>query len=105
MDQNQISERILAEPMQLSDSQSAAVLSNSDHIRIIAGAGAGKTETLTRKIVHLLLCERVDPSSIVAFTFTEKAAQSMKSRVYDQWHYLKRISHLHVIRYELLLVV
>jgi len=88
MDQNQISERILAEPMQLSDSQSAAVLSNKDHLRIIAGAGAGKTETLTRKIVHLLLCEQVDPSSIVAFTFTEKAAQSMKSRVYD------RIRHL-----------
>lgn len=88
MDQNQISERILAEPMQLSDSQRAAVLSNKDHLRIIAGAGAGKTETLTRKIVHLLLCEQVDPSSIVAFTFTEKAAQSMKSRVYD------RIRHL-----------
>ena len=81
-------DRILNEPKKLSDSQKAAVLSNKDHIRIIAGAGAGKTETLTRKIVYLLLIERVDPSSIVAFTFTEKAAQSMKSRVYDR---LKRL--------------
>lgn len=81
-------DRILNEPKILSDSQKAAVLSNRDHIRIIAGAGAGKTETLTRKIVYLLLIERVDPSSIVAFTFTEKAAQSMKSRVYDRLKHL-----------------
>lgn len=54
------------------------------HIRIIAGAGAGKTETLTRKIVYLLLVKGVDPSAIVAFTFTEMAAQSMKSRVYER---------------------
>jgi DNA helicase-2/ATP-dependent DNA helicase PcrA len=86
--QKQILEQILCEPKKLSDSQIAAVLSKNNHIRIIAGAGAGKTETLTRKIVYLLLYENADPSSIVAFTFTEKAAQSMKSRVYD------RVKHL-----------
>ena len=84
MNKNQILHKILNEPTELSESQKKAVLSNKDHIRIIAGAGAGKTETLTRKIVYLLLYEGVDPSSIVAFTFTEKAAQSMKSRVYDR---------------------
>ncbi|WP_135611143.1 ATP-dependent DNA helicase [Methanococcoides sp. AM1] len=81
-------DKILNEPKKLSDSQKDAVLSKKSHLRIIAGAGAGKTETLTRKIVYLLLHEKVDPSSIVAFTFTEKAAQSMKSRVYD------RIKHM-----------
>ncbi len=84
MEKIEIIERILNEPKKLSDNQRAAVLSNKNHIRIIAGAGAGKTETLTRKIVYLLLIEHADPSSIVAFTFTEKAAQSMKSRVYDR---------------------
>lgn len=88
VDKNQILDKILTEPPELSDSQRAAVLSNNDHIRIIAGAGAGKTETLTRKIVHLLLYEQVAPSSIVAFTFTEKAAQSMKTRVYDRIHHM-----------------
>jgi len=77
-------QKILNEPKPLSPSQRDAVLSTKNHVRIIAGAGAGKTETLTRKIVYLLLCENVAPSSIVAFTFTEKAAQSMKSRVYDR---------------------
>jgi DNA helicase-2/ATP-dependent DNA helicase PcrA len=78
MTKSDIIEKILTRPTSLSDSQKTAVLSNSKHIRIVAGAGAGKTETLTRKIVYLLLSEKVEPSQIVAFTFTEKAAQSMK---------------------------
>ncbi len=68
----------------LSPDQKKAVLSDSEHIRILAGAGAGKTETLTRRILYLLLYKDVDPSKIVAFTFTEKAAQSMKSRIYQR---------------------
>lgn len=78
--QKQLLERILNEPKKLSDSQKSAVLTNKNHLRIIAGEGAGKTENLTRKIVYLFLYEQVDPSAIVAFTFTEKAAQSMKCR-------------------------
>jgi len=66
----------------LSDAQKAAVTTRSPYVRVIAGAGAGKTETLTRRIAYLLLVEHAEPSSIVAFTFTEKAAQSMKSRIY-----------------------
>ncbi|RLI67893.1 MAG: ATP-dependent helicase, partial [Candidatus Gerdarchaeota archaeon] len=77
-------EKIINEPKKLSESQKQAVLSNKKQIRVIAGAGAGKTETLTRKIVYLILHEKIDPASIVAFTFTEKAAQNMKSRVYDR---------------------
>jgi DNA helicase-2/ATP-dependent DNA helicase PcrA len=66
----------------LSGEQRAAVTSKKPYVRVIAGAGAGKTETLTRRVAYLLLVERVEPSSIVAFTFTEKAALSMKSRIY-----------------------
>jgi hypothetical protein len=60
-------------------SQAAAVTSNSRFVRIVAGAGAGKTEVLTQRIAYLLLVKGVEPSSIVAFTFTKKAAKSMKS--------------------------
>ena len=83
-------EKILTNPKPLSDTQRRAVLSDKRHIRIIAGAGAGKTETLTRRIVYNLIHEEVDPSSIVAFTFTEKAAQGMKSRVFDRLRGLGR---------------
>jgi len=75
---------ILTKPTRLSSDQEKAVLSKARYNRIIAGAGAGKTETLTRRIAYLILVEGVEPSSIVAFTFTEKAAQSMKSRIYQR---------------------
>ncbi len=84
MSNDKLLDTILKYPKELSESQKKAVLSKSKYIRIVAGAGAGKTETLTRKIVYLLLYKNVDPSAIVAFTFTDKAAQSMKSRVYDR---------------------
>jgi DNA helicase-2/ATP-dependent DNA helicase PcrA len=78
----EVIEKIINEPFRLSDKQIEAVLSDSAYSRVIAGAGAGKTETITRRIAFLLLAEGVEPASIVAFTFTDKAAQSMKSRIY-----------------------
>ncbi len=75
---------ILKTEGELSLHQQKAVLSKSRYNRVIAGAGAGKTETLTRRIAYLLLIEKDEPSSIVAFTFTEKAAKSMKSRIYQR---------------------
>jgi DNA helicase II / ATP-dependent DNA helicase PcrA len=84
MDKEQQKERILSHPKPLSPNQRQAVLSDKRHIRIIAGAGAGKTETLTRRIIYHLIYEEIDPAAIVAFTFTDKAAQGMKSRIYDR---------------------
>jgi len=90
MNRQELVDKILCEPKELSESQKDAVRSDARYIRVIAGAGAGKTETLTRRIVYLLLCEGVDPCEIVAFTFTEKAAQSMKSRLYQRMDQLGR---------------
>ena len=84
MEKSQQREKILNHPKPLSPNQRSAVLSSNQHIRIIAGAGAGKTETLTRRIVYHLIYEEIDPAAIVAFTFTDKAAQGMKSRIYDR---------------------
>jgi DNA helicase-2/ATP-dependent DNA helicase PcrA len=84
MSSGNLLDAILNEPKPLSPDQRKAILDPRPFVRIIAGAGAGKTETLTRKIAHLLICEKAEPSSIVAFTFTEKAAQSMKSRLYQR---------------------
>lgn len=88
MKRQELVDKILCDPKELSESQKNAVRSNARYIRVIAGAGAGKTETLTRRMVYLLLCEGVDPAEIVAFTFTEKAAQSMKSRLYQRMEQL-----------------
>lgn len=74
----------------LSESQLQAVISNHRNVKIVAGAGAGKTEILTRRMLYLLTVKNVEPTSIVAFTFTDKAAQSMKSRLYQRIQQLDR---------------
>lgn len=68
----------------LTPEQKEIVTSTSKYIRVIAGPGTGKTETLTQRILYLLFNHGAIPSSIVAFTFTEKAAQSLKSRIYSR---------------------
>ena len=89
MADSRILEAILKTPEPLSKDQEKAVLSESRYLRIVAGAGTGKTETLTRRIAYLLLYKEEKPSSIVAFTFMERAAQSMKSRIYERVRQLK----------------
>jgi len=79
-----VAHQIVTQPNKLSKEQSDAVLAEERFIKVIAGAGAGKTETLTRRIAYLLLVKKIKPSEIVAFTFTEKAARSMKDRIYQR---------------------
>lgn len=69
---------------ELNDKQKEAVLYNDGPLLIIAGAGAGKTKTLTTKIAYLIDELGASPYSILAITFTNKAAKEMKDRVYAQ---------------------
>ncbi|MCX8175584.1 MAG: ATP-dependent helicase, partial [Candidatus Micrarchaeota archaeon] len=84
-EKRKVIDEILSKPKPLKDpSKKAAITTDSRFVRVIAGAGAGKTETLTRRIAYLLLVEKVPPNAIVAFTFTEKAAAGMKERIYER---------------------
>ena len=65
----------------LNKEQKEAVLSNDKYLRIVAGAGSGKTRVLTMRIAHLIQDEGVWPSRILAITFTNKAANEMKERI------------------------
>lgn len=58
----------------------AAVAYRGGHLQIIAAAGSGKTEVVAQRVASLL-ADGVDPTSIVAFTFTERAAASLKTRI------------------------
>lgn len=67
----------------LSDAQIDAVKTIDEDLEIIACAGAGKTGVVTRRIVNILKSKKdIKPENIVAFTFTEKAAEELKSRIY-----------------------
>ena len=65
----------------LTDAQRSAINEISQNLQIIACAGSGKTEVITRRIARILREKVIRPKNVVAFTFTEKAAASMKARI------------------------
>lgn len=68
----------------LSEVQMEAVKTIDEDLEIIACAGAGKTGVVTRRIVNILVSKpEILPENIVAFTFTKRAAEELKSRIYD----------------------
>ena len=67
----------------LSSAQQAAVDHRGGDLQLIACAGSGKTESLSRRVAALL-AEGVPPAAIVAFTFTERAAAELRERIVNR---------------------
>jgi len=89
----------------LNDDQRRAVEHPDGPMLIVAGPGTGKTRTLTARIAHLIQQRGVPPESILAVTFTNKAAEEMHSRLQSQLMQPQRlpvIATFHGLCYRLL---
>ena len=64
----------------LNEEQKKAVCHEGKSLLILAGAGSGKTRVITTKIAYLISQKKISPSSILAVTFTKKAANEMRER-------------------------
>lgn len=65
----------------LNELQKEAVKATEGRIRVVAGAGSGKTRVLANRYAYLVEKIGIDPANIVCLTFTNKAAQEMKTRI------------------------
>ena len=67
------------------DNQEVAINTIGQNMQIVACAGSGKTSTMVAHILRLLEEDDVEPENIVAITYTEKAAASLKQKVFDEF--------------------
>lgn len=89
----------------LNDKQQEAVHHVNGPLLVVAGAGSGKTKILTERIAYLIKEIGISPSSLLAITFTNKAAKEMKERLYkligDEVNYIQ-VSTFHSFGYKII---
>lgn len=79
----------------LDEFQQKAVESLDSQLLIIAGPGSGKTTVLTRRISHMITEKNIKPENCLAITFTKRAAQEMRERLYKLLNTKSELINIH----------
>lgn len=84
----------------LDDEQIKAILSDEDSALIIAGAGTGKTTTMTAKVKYLVDIKKIEPSKILVMSYTKKATEELEKRILGDFNIPAHITTFHSLGYE-----
>ena len=82
--------------------QREVILDNSKKLMVIAGAGSGKTTTMSAKVKYLVEIKKVNPKHIIMVSFTNRAVGELKERINNQFKIPCRISTFHSLAYSIL---
>lgn len=90
------------ETIKLDENQRKIILTDEDHIMVIAGAGSGKTTTITAKVNYLIEKQNIKDQEIVVITFTNKAVEELKERINKEFKHNIKIITFHKLGYEII---
>lgn len=83
--------------IKLDDEQKRAVVVDEDYSLIIAGAGSGKTTTISAKVNYLVNIKKVDPKKIAVISFTNKATEELENRIVDDFQIPVSVTTFHAL--------
>lgn len=86
--------------IKLDEEQIKAILAEEDYALIIAGAGTGKTTTMTSKVKYLVDKKGVDPSKILVMSYTKKATMELEDRIVDKFKIPACVTTFHSLGYK-----
>lgn len=90
------------ETIKLDDNQRKIILTDEDYVMVIAGAGSGKTTTITAKVNYLIEKQNIKEQEIVVITFTNKAVEELKERINKEFQHNIKITTFHKLGYEII---
>lgn len=83
--------------IKLDNEQKRAVVVDEDYSLIIAGAGSGKTTTISAKVNYLVNIKKVDPKKIAVISFTNKATEELENRIVDDFQIPVSVTTFHAL--------